>query len=197
MFQSRDSGLSWYKLYDVKFICKQNNLAPYCSAAGLPLSICIVRCPFALVIVLLQCGHLCQFAGCSSRRKAFFDSQYSSPPLSILSCKVSPTVVQTALIQFSCPFRWLLVLSEPVYSIATHIVTRALHARASRDPGLRNDLAQSRDCTRSLRNSKIVCAISRLLRIIRIPKMRCAIPGLRKFLDCAEHIYIVSSTTHC
>ena len=33
------------------------------------------------------------------------------------------------------------------------------------------------------------CAISRLLCIIRIPKMHCAIPGLRKFLDCAEHIY--------
>ena len=31
--------------------------------------------------------------------------------------------------------------------------------------------------------------LAQLLHIIRIPKMSCTIPGLHKFLDCAEHVY--------
>ena len=38
-----------------------------------------------------------------------------------------------------------------------------------------------------------VCAISKLLRYLSIPKMRCAIFKLRKFLNCAEHIHSMNT----
>ena len=118
------------------------------------------------------------------------DCQYSSPPPTILSCWVSCTVVQTAVIQFShvtihftgCSYYWNL----PTQPIAMHIVTCALHERI---PGLCDDLVQSWDCARSLQNSEIVYAISKLLCVISIPKMCCAIPRLCKFLECMEHKY--------
>ena len=44
----------------------------------------------------------------------------------------------------------------------------------------RNNLVQSQECLRR---------ISRLLCMIRILRMHCAIPALRKFLECMEHVY--------
>ena len=58
---------------------------------------------------------------------------------------------------------------------------------------LRNTFAQSRDCANVLRFLRIVCTISRLARNFAIPRMRCAISRLRKFLNCAEHIYPFTS----
>jgi len=52
-------------------------------------------------------------------------------------------------------------------------------------------LVQSQDCANVLRSLKIGCVISRLARNFRILRMRSAISRLGKFLDCAEHIYLM------
>ena len=59
---------------------------------------------------------------------------------------------------------------------------------------LRTRVTQSPDCAHVLRNLQIACAISRLERNLGILRMRNAISRLRKFSDCAEHIY--SNKTH-
>ena len=77
-------------------------------------------------------------------------SSHNPELLSVLYC-----CTNSCYTVFLCyhPFRWLLVLSEPVYStIATHIVTCALHERIL---GLCNDLY----------NLKIVLGHCRILRL--------------------------------
>ena len=54
---------------------------------------------------------------------------------------------------------------------------------------LRKRIAKFQDCTNVLHSLKIGCATSRLPCNFGILRMRSTISRLRKFLDCAEHIY--------